>query len=195
MESCVQTQTVSWSWTTPGWVHKENWWENPLPASWPLDQAFKTMTQCKWIANDGIKTFLGNPCGRDAGISVIPQVSCMQVVGYLLLIEEGFWIKRRKLGGNNTERVRDTYLTVCLAQSSLSVLLALVCCRLVSSHTVPLKGWTRWNSLQCTQSFQGCSSSSALDWQSDKTQTRCGHWVELLVDFGGFSPPQKAMTY
>ena len=57
-----------------------------------------------------------------------------QVMGYLLHIEKGFWIKWSKLGGNNMEPRRDMYLTVFLplylAQYSFTVVLPSVYCRL-----------------------------------------------------------------
>lgn len=140
--------TVLWSWTTP-WLSLQR--ENQLPSSWPLDQALKTMTHCKWIANDGIKP-PGNPCGRDACISVIPQVSWMQVMGYLLHIEEGSPIQGRKSGGNYIETGRDSfYLTVSstwfstVLSHSASYFGLLHTCTV--SYPVSLKGCTCWDSL------------------------------------------------
>lgn len=92
----------------------------------------------------------------------------MQVMGSLLHIEQGSWIQWRKLGGNNIETCKDIYLTVSstlfstvLSHSASDFGLLQTCP--VPYDTVSLKGGTCWDSLEYTQSFQGCSSSPSFD--------------------------------
>lgn len=81
----------------------------------------------------------------------------MQVMGYLFHVDRS-WIKWRKLGGSNIETGKDIYLTVSsplfsteLSHSASDFGLLQTCS--VSYHTVSLKGWTCWDSLEYIQSF------------------------------------------